>query len=194
MNARALPTHKMNVEEFLAWAERQPEGRFELVDGEVVAMSPERVRHTIVKLEVAIALREAIRARGLPCQVFSDGVAVVIDDHRTREPDASVQCGVEADLDALTLQAPSIVVGVVSPSSERDDSGVKLLDYFSVPTIQHYLVVYPEPRVRAVVHHYRDQGGIRTRAARPGQEIVLGPPGFSVAVDALLGPAVEARN
>jgi Uma2 family endonuclease len=188
VNARALPQQKMSATEFLAWAERQAGGRFELVDGEVVAMSPERVRHTVVKLEVAVALREAIRARGLPCQVFSDGVAVVINDHRTREPDASVQCGLDVDLDALALQAPSIVVEVVSPSSERDDSGVKLIDYFSVATIEHYLVVYPDPAVRAVVHHQRVQGGVRTRVARSGEEIVLDPPGFSVAVAALLGP------
>jgi Uma2 family endonuclease len=182
----------MNVAEFFAWAETQPRGRYELVDGVVVAMSPERARHNLVKLAVARALEDAIRAAKLPCIVFADGMAVVINRHMTREPDASVQCGVEVDLNSTIVEVPLIVVEVVSPSSERDDTGVKLVEYFSVPSIQQYLIVYPERRV--VVHHQRNgESGLKMRIARPGEDIALDPPGFSVAVAALLGPgpAVE---
>lgn len=188
MNALVVPTQKMTVGEFLAWADTQPKGRFELIDGVIVAMSPERVRHAVVKLEAVLALREAIRAAKLPCMVFADGPAVVINDHRTREPDASVQCDVDLDLDSMVLKAPLIVVEVVSPTSERRDSGVKLADYFSVATIQHYLLLYSEPDTRLVVHHRRSESRIETRIARPGEDITLEPPGFSVSVDALFGP------
>ena len=54
----------------------------------------------------------------------------------------------------MILEAPLIVVEVVSPSSERDDSDAKLVDYFSVASIQHYLIVFSEKRV--VVHHQRN--------------------------------------
>jgi Uma2 family endonuclease len=188
MNAPLVPKAKMNVTEFLKWAETQPEGRFELVDGVVVAMSPERVRHAVVKLEVVLALREAIRNAKLPCTVFTDGPAVVINNHKTREPDASVQCGVDVDLDSMVLQAPLIVVDVVSPTSERRDSGVKLADYFSVSTIQHYILIYPDSDLRLIVHHRRNENRIDTRIARPGEDIALNPPGFSVPVVTLLGP------
>jgi Uma2 family endonuclease len=42
--AKALdqPPGRMTVEEFVDWAMAQPEGRFELVAGTVVAMAPER--------------------------------------------------------------------------------------------------------------------------------------------------------
>jgi Uma2 family endonuclease len=189
VNAPVVPKAKMTVPEFLAWAETQPRGRFELVDGVVVAMSPERVRHAVVKLEVVLALREAIRDANLPCAVLTDGPAVVINNHKTREPDASVQCGIDLDLDSMVLQAPLIVVEVVSPTSERRDSGVKLADYFSVASIQHHLLVYPEPDTRLVVHHRRNESRIDTRIARPGEDIALDPPGFSVPVVALLGPS-----
>jgi Uma2 family endonuclease len=187
MNAPAVPKVRMNVDEFLTWAEGQPQGHFELVDGEVIAMSPEQLRHNLVKLEVALALREGVRAAKLPCVVFTDGATVVINDHTAREPDASVQCGVVTDLSAMILQAPVIVVEVVSPSSERDDSGVKLIEYFSVPSIQHYLIVYPEQD--AIVHHRRSETGIDTRIAHAGEDIDLSPPGITVAVTALLGPS-----
>ena len=64
--AKALdqPPGRMTVDEFLAWAMAQPEGRFELVDGRVVAMAPERAgmrasRHGsgvpwTIRLEIAI--------------------------------------------------------------------------------------------------------------------------------------------
>jgi len=187
MNAPVVPKMRMRVPEFLAWADAQSRGRYELLDGEIVAMSPERALHNLVKLEVAVALREAVVKAHLSCTVFTDGVAVVIDDQNTREPDAAVQCGIDVDLDSMRVQAPMIVVEVVSPSSERIDAEVKLVDYFSVASICHYLVVLPKQR--AVVHHRRKGlGGIETQIAHDG-DIVLDPPGMSVPVAALLGPS-----
>src|SRR5262249_25059872 len=131
MNAPVFPKTQMKVDEFLAWRDAQSHGRYELVDGETVAMSPERARHNLVKLSVALALRDAVRVAKLPCTVFTDGMTVVIDDQNTREPDAIVQCGVEVDLDSTIAAAPMIVVEVASPSSGRVDTEAKLVDYFS---------------------------------------------------------------
>jgi len=183
MTGQSKP-RRMNVTEFLAWASTQPRGRYELVRGEVVAMAPERALHNIVKLEVVLALRNAVRRAGLPCTVFTDGMTVVIDNEHSREPDAAVQCGISTDLDSMILEAPLIVAEVTSPSSERDDTGDKLVEYFSVPSIQHYLIVNPTKKV--VVHHARDGGGkISTRIASDG-EIDLAPPGITVPVAELL--------
>jgi Uma2 family endonuclease len=188
VNAPVVPKVRMKVDEFLAWADAQARGRYELVNGEIVAMSPERARHNLVKFAAARALRDAVLAAKLPCTVFTDGVAVVIDDRNTREPDASVQCGIDVDLDSMTLEAPMIVVEVASPSSERVDTETKLVDYFSVASICHYLIILPEQRV--VVHHRRDEGGkIETRIVRDG-DIALTPPGMTVPAALLLGPTI----
>jgi Uma2 family endonuclease len=174
----------MKVPEFLAWSARQYGGRYELVDGEVVAQAPERVRHNLVKAAVYVALKDAVKAARLPCTVFTDGVAVRIDDENTREPDASVECGRKADPDSMLI-TPVIVVEVESPSTERVDAGAKLIDNFKVPSIRHYLIVLPEKR--HVVHHERNEAGeITTHIAHDG-EVVLDPPGIGVAVAALLG-------
>jgi len=187
MSMPMLPRQRMKVPEFLAWAEAQPQGRYELVDGEVVSMAPERVRHALVKGAAFRALGDAVRAAGLPCTVFPDGVTVVINDETSREPDASVQCGVEPDLNAMVIEAPLIVVEGASPSSERHDLGAMIAEYFSVPSIRHYLIVLPEKR--AIVHHRRDErGNIATHIAHDG-DLALNPPGMTVAVAALLGPS-----
>ena len=112
-------------------------------------------------------------------------MTVVIDNEYSREPDAAVQCGVATDLNSMILEAPLIVVEVTSPSSERDDTGDKLVEYFSVPSIRHYLIVKPVKNV--VIHHARNEtGDISTRIVTDG-EISLVPPGMAVAARELLG-------
>jgi hypothetical protein len=59
-------------------------------------------------------------------------MTVVVDNEHSREPDAAVQYGVSTDLDATILEAHLIVVEITSPSSQRDDAGDKLVDYFWV--------------------------------------------------------------
>ena len=180
----ALTDRLLSSDEFIDWALRQQSGRYELVAGRVVAMAPERARHNLAKAQVWLALSRAVKDAGLPCTVFTDGMTVVIDKYHAREPGAAIQCSHEISPDALTLHAPVVVVEVVSPSSERDDTGDKLVEYFSVASIRHYLIVNPEKRV--VVHHRGDNEDIRTRIVGEHGELQIDPPGFVVAVRDLL--------
>ncbi len=180
MRAFPLPT-RMTSAEFIAWAMGQPSPRYELVDGEVVAMAPERDDHNLVKANVYVALRLAIAAAGLPCRAYTDGMAVEIDDERTYGPDAMVRCGDPLDPGALVVRDPLIVVEVVSRSSAEADSGKKLADYFSLLSVRHYLIL--DPTRRGAVHHQRDEDGrIESRILRSGP-LRLSPPGIQVTVE-----------
>jgi Uma2 family endonuclease len=177
---------QMTVDEFLSWAEGR-EGRWELHDGVPIMMSPERSLHAETKAETYVALREAIRLRGLPCRVYPDGMAVRIDARATYEPDASVVCGPRAPADAIEIDNPVIVVEVLSPSTAAVDHGRKLSGYFSLASVQHYLILDPDRRV--AIHHKRGAGdAIETRVLSEGAAW-LDPPGFEVAVEALFPPA-----
>jgi Uma2 family endonuclease len=57
-------------EEFRHWYERQVSGRYERIDGRIVAMAPERGAHLRVKAAVWLALRNAIKAAGVACQAL----------------------------------------------------------------------------------------------------------------------------
>lgn len=175
----------MKVPEFLAWAEAQPRGRYELVDGEVIAMSPERARHVRSKVAVVRALQDAIHSARLPCEAFGDGMTVVIDEETSREPDALVQCGTAIDPDSLVADSPVIIVEVLSPSNERSDTGEKLAEYFKVASVCHYLIVNPFRRL--VIHHARAKSGkIDTRIVEDGS-LDLSPPGLSIRLESLFG-------
>ena len=61
-----------------------------------------------------------------------------------------------------------IVVEVVSPSSQSLDSGAKLIDYFRVLSVRHYVIV--RTKDRTLIHHTRSEGGeILTRIVRDGR-------------------------
>ncbi|WP_428488988.1 Uma2 family endonuclease [Rhodopila sp.] len=170
---------RMTSDEFVAWAMRQPEGhRFELVAGQVVAMAPERSAHALTKFHIARRLADAVDQSGLPCQVYPDGMAVTIDAATTYEPDALVRCGPIPPADAIKLDDPVIVVEVLSPSTRARDAGAKLVDYFRLPSVHHYLIVRTEDR--AIVHHARNlDGTILTRIVHDG-DLHLDPPGLTV--------------
>lgn len=179
MGASAAPDGRMTTDEFLAWAKGRP-GRYELIDGQVIAMSPERVRHAETKFAAHLALRGAIRAKGLPCYGLPDGMTVRIDDHTAFEPDALVYCGERAHPDAVEIRNPIIVVEVVSPGTRSVDQGAKLRGYFRVGSVAHYLILYPDNHL--VVHHARGTGDvIATRMVSEGT-LALDPPGLTVPV------------
>jgi Uma2 family endonuclease len=70
----------MTVSDYLAWAATQSEvSRTELINGQIVAMSPELVAHNRIKGMAYIALRSAIAQADIRAEVFTDGLTVPID-------------------------------------------------------------------------------------------------------------------
>ncbi len=174
---------KMTIDEFLPWAEAQECGRYELLDGEVIAMSPERAVHWEVKFNVAVALRNAIAAAGLKCHVVPDGATVRISQRTAFEPDALVYCGEKVARNSLEVPNPAIVVEVLSPGTQMMDMRDKLRGYFTVPSVHHYLIVDPEKQM--VIHHARGEGdALQTRLFSAGQ-LRLDPPGIMSVPDFL---------
>ena len=88
---------------------------------------------------------------------------------------------------AIEIDNPVIVLEVLSPSTAAIDHGRKLSGYFSLESVQHYLILDRDRRV--VIHHKRGSGdAIETRVLTEGVAR-LDPPGFEVAVEALFPPA-----
>jgi Uma2 family endonuclease len=178
-NMTAVRKQLMSVDDFVAWAERQPD-RWELLDGLPVAMSPERVVHGDVKYRVARALDGAIGHAKVPCRFVLDSAAVRIDARSLYQPDALVYRGEPVSGDALEIPNPIVVVEVLSPSNAATDLRDKLQGYFRVPSIQHYLIVDPDKHL--VIHHARGQGDlVATRIVSDGT-LRLDPPGIELRV------------
>lgn len=181
MRGPAAAKPGMTVTDFLRWHATRPETEhYELVDGEPIAMAPELSAHNRVKCLVWQSLRAAIRADGLPCEAFGDGLTVRIDERTAYEPDAVVHCGAPVPADAQEIPAPLIVVEVLSPTTKGRDTGLKLADYFRVPSIAHYLIV-EATRPRVIHHRRRSNDTIDTRIITEGP-LLLDPPGLPLTV------------
>ncbi len=175
------PETSMTREEFLAWAEQQPSGRFERIDGIVVAMAPERAAHNRRKGAARDALRRAARAAGLgSCEAFGAGMTVQVENSDF-EPDALLRCGPPLPGDATLVPDPLVLVEVLSPDSGTRDRATKLRAYFKLPSVQHYLIVWPD-ELRIVRHSRMPNDQVATRFSCPAKP-ELDPPGITVTVE-----------
>ena len=175
---------RMDADTFLAWTLEQ-DGRFELIAGQVVEAAAERAGHNRVKFEVCRALQDSVRDAGLPCEVYTDGMAVRVDDATVYEPDASLRCGEPLDDDAILFSDPVVVVEVLSPSTRAVDVGAKLSDYFRLPSVRHYLILRTDSRT--AIHHARGEDGAIATAILTAGTIALDPPGVTIDLATVFG-------
>jgi Uma2 family endonuclease len=171
--------NEMGVDAFLVWAEGR-QGRWELRDGQPVRMAPERAMHALAKYAAQESLKAGIIRAGLPCRMFPNGMTVRTTARTAFEPDALVVCPSPSDLNTMEIPNPVIVVEVLSPSTAGDDHVVKLDGYFSVRSVEHYLIIDADRRI--VIHHKRARdGAMETRILRDGM-VRFDPPGFEAEV------------
>ncbi len=176
-----IPREPMTVDGFLRWQETRPETEhYELVNGEVVAMAPQTAAHAEVKARLWAALNRALTAASLPCRAYPDGMTVRIDENTAYEPDALVHCGPRVRADSLEIPDPVIVCEVLSPTTRGRDAGVKLADYFRLPSIGHYLIV--EATLARVIHHRRRPDGVIETGVVTSGTLDLDPPGLRLEI------------
>jgi Uma2 family endonuclease len=176
-SARAAePEIRMSRQEYRTWLQQQPAGRFERIGGVVVAKAPERIAHVRIKARVWQSLDRAIRAAGVACEALMDGVTVEVGDS-DYEPDAVVQCG-PLDPNGVTADRPVIIVEVLSPSTRTIDRALKLPEYFRLPSLHHYLIVWADNQ--QVVHHQRGAGDVIETQVFTSGAMRLDPPGITI--------------
>jgi Uma2 family endonuclease len=131
----------MTVAEFLAYDDGT-DTRYELIDGELVAMNPPAARHAIICHNIGRSLEGQLRP---PCRAIwsAAGVALSETERNWRQPDVLVTCVRPAK--GFFLE-PRLVAEILSPSTERDDRTVKLDFYESVPSVEAILLVWQDQR------------------------------------------------
>lgn len=143
------PRHRYTYDEYLAY-ERDSARKHEFDDGEILAMAGGSRRHNALASRVSAAL-EANRKPG--CVAFqSDQRVRVLATGKATYPDASLVCGpIEgdpADLSGATITNPTLLVEVLSPSTENEDRGGKWQHYQLIPSLHEYVLIsQEEPRI-----------------------------------------------
>lgn len=140
MALAAVQAH-FTPEEYLA-LERKAEYRSEYIDGEIIAMSGASREHNLVSGNVFGELRNQLKGR--PCEAYINDMRLGVDlaRHYTY-PDVAVVCGEPefADDQFDTLLNPTVLVEVLSPSTEDYDRGRKFARYRALGTLMDYVLV-----------------------------------------------------
>ena len=132
-------------EEYFDWEERQEE-RHEYHHGEVYPMPGGTYEHFLVIANWIVAFRGALSDRG--ASVLPDGMRVQINESRFVYPDVSVVLGEPAfrDESRRVLLNPTVVVEVLSESTEVYDRGEKFAFYREVASLREIVWVDPDRR------------------------------------------------
>ena len=162
--------HHYTPEEYLAM-ERGAPFKSEYRDGRIIAMVGASSRHVFIAGSILTALRN--RFRGGPCRAYASDLRVRIGKrNQYLYPDVVALCEEPRfEDDAVdTLLNPSLVVEVLSESTEAYDRGEKFAAYRRIESLREYVLVAQH---RVLVERYRRSGDLWTFAAFESLEDAL---------------------
>ncbi len=164
---------RFSPEEYLA-LERRVESKHEFIEGQIVMMTGASESHNLIVVNVLASLHGQLRST--PCKVFPSDMRVQVDPARFYTyPDLVVVCDQaeygDGELD--TLLNPTLIIEILSPSTEAYDRGEKFRRYRAVGSLQEYVLIAQD---RCSVERYvRQPGGdwLLSEFADLGSEVEL---------------------
>ena len=160
----ALAIKRVSYAEYLRM-EARSDVRLEFVDGYAYAMTGGTPRHARLTMRAARLLGASLD--GSPCEPYSSDLKVhIAEAHRSTYPDITVVCGEPepSKIDRNAVVNPTVIVEILSPSTEADDRGDRWDAYQQIPSLIHYVLVSQDEKRIEVFS--RDEGGWRYEGKR----------------------------
>ena len=163
-------------EEYLA-QEREAEYKSEYIAGQVVAMSGVIREHSLINSNLVRVLSSQLLDR--PCEVHASDMRVKVGAKVNARslytyPDIAVVCGdVQFEDDQVdTLLNPTLIIEVLSPSTEAYDRGAKFGYYRRLASLREYMLVAQD---KMLVEHFvrEDDGWLLTETTDPAAVVRL---------------------
>ena len=142
-------------QEYLA-LERKSETRNEYYNGEIFAMSGASREHNLIAGNLFRDIGNQLEDR--PCESYPNHMRVSIEATGLYTyPDVSVVCGEPRfqDREVDTLLNPTVIVEVLSPSTEAYDRGDKFRHYRRIDSLREFVLISQD---RMMVERYTRQG------------------------------------
>lgn len=178
-------------EDYLAF-ERASEGKHEFVGGEIFAMAGGKRAHNQIAAQITAAL--VVGLRGSPCVAYTSDMRVRAADGTAHYPDVSALCGEPSFTDETEdeLTNPSLIIEVLSDSTEAHDRGEKFEHFATIESFREY-VLASSNRVR-VDHFVREADGWKLRSYGAGDHLQLASLPCRLAVDELYDKVFPSRG
>ena len=168
-----MPRPRLTPEEYLE-IERKAEFKSEYYDGEMFAMSGARLAHNLIAGNVIGGLHFQIRGRS--CAVYPSDMRVRVSATGLYTyPDVVVVRGKPqlADNEMDNLLNPTVLVEVLSPTTEAYDRGRKFEHYRKIESLRQYLLVASDRVSVELFTRQSDGQWLLSSAAGPEDEIGL---------------------
>jgi Uma2 family endonuclease len=155
----ALPALQsyLTPEEYLA-LERQSETKSEYRQGETFALAGANRGHNLIAFNLAGALSPQLKHR--PCEAYVGDMRVkVANAGLYTYPDVTIVCGKAEfeDHEDDTLLNPTVIIEILSPSTEAYDRGAKFEFYRTLESLSDYLLVSrSSPTIEHFTRHADD--------------------------------------
>ncbi|WP_448189104.1 Uma2 family endonuclease [Azospirillum sp. sgz301742] len=135
----AQPAFKgMTIDDFLDWADQDPDVKYELVHGQPRAMTGGTEAHSQVGTNLAFEIRSRLKR---PCRVIGESSIAREDrDDRYYVADVAVTCS-PPEPGRRFMQDPVLIAEVLSDSTALHDRGTKVPDYMQIASVQEILLV-----------------------------------------------------
>ncbi len=173
---KIVPYTTYSESDYLAYETQSPV-RHEYIAGEIFAMTGASIRHNVIAGNLFAELRTHLK--GTPCRALIEGVKLRLRKEQSYfYPDVMVTCEdrlQELDSQQQIVEAPLVVIEILSPTTEATDRREKLRAYRTLPSLKEYLLVSQE---QAQVEIYRRRGDI-------GWDIITYEPGDTVEIASL---------
>lgn len=141
----SAPTLLLSVEDYLRH-EADGAVRHEFIGGRIHAMAGTSEAHNLISVNLVSALHAHLR--GGPCKAYMADFKVRLEINREDifyYPDVMVACQ-RVGVEHYYLRYPTLLVEVLSPSTENIDRREKLLNYPQISTVEEYVLVAQESR------------------------------------------------
>ena len=181
--AHARPVHRYTYADYVG-LELSSTTKHEFLDGEIYAMAGGSEEHSALAAEVLRLLGNAVGDR--PCRVHTSDLRIYVEAGGLATfPDGSVICGPleqHGPSPRATALNPTLLLEVTSDSSEEYDTGTKLEQYKTIPSLHDYVIV--SHRERRITVHGRTPGGAwTTRQAIVSGQVHVDSLGAQLVVD-----------
>lgn len=162
----------MTLDEFLGWDPGDTSGhRWQLIDGEPVAMAPGSETHGAIQGEIIGLLRNHLIEQRSQCRVIAEpGIVPRVRANRNyRIPDVGVTCATPAL--GLMVPEPVLLVEILSPSKEAE-TRANIWAYTTIPSVRELLIVH-STRIEAELLIRRPDGTWPEQPEMLGADVVL---------------------
>jgi Uma2 family endonuclease len=151
----------IHVNDYLILDQNSLDARYEYLDGELRMLAGGSADHSTITTNLTSMFYGLLR--GGPCKVYNVDMKLQLSESRYVYPDITITCD-PRDLEPEDNKThyPSIIVEVLSASTEMVDRGKKLLYYQAHPTIKDYILIDSQSILVQVYHREKSRWTLST--------------------------------